>query len=392
MPKLEVFTPSDRGRVARVLDRGEPVVIPTDTLYGLCASALNSVAVERVYRLRQRDPRKPVIILIRNTTELRRFGVAVSAAQRHFLQSLWPNRISVALPCPSARRRYLHRGKRSLAFRIPNDPWLLGLLAKTGPLIAPSANLEGKPPAKTIREAQQVFGEAVRYLDAGPQLGGASALVRLTAAFDLEVIRPFESANTYYLMRHGEACSNIKEIASSYPEPFLNPLTPNGAQRVQHLVPNLDRCGIDLIVTSPLRRAAETARIIAKGVRQQRRKGTITLRFDHRLREIDFGTANGRPISRYISAMGSQAQKYGRRCPGGESLRQVKERMLSVIFHLERTERGRQILLISHGDPLCALNGAMRGLSERATAIRPGLNFHKAEYNRVLLFANETQS
>lgn len=389
MSPTKILTPLDRGRAARALKRAELVVLPTDTIYGLCASALAPAAVERVYQLRQRDRRKPVIVLIRNTLELRQFGVRLTLAQRRFLQTLWPNRISVVLPTPSRRYRYLHRGKNSLAFRIPNDPWLLGLLAHTGPLIAPSANFEAKPPAQTIREARQFFGEAVHYLDAGPERGTSSALIRLTPTFDLEVLRPFESANIYCLMRHGQARSNVDGIISSYPELFLNRLTPNGIERVQYLAPKLNHYGIDLIVSSPLRRAVETARLIAQSIRRQRH--SVNLHLDQRLREINFGRLNGKAVKRYDQLAASQQQRYRKSPPGGESLRQVKLRMLSVIFQLERTERGRRILLVSHGDPLWALNGAMRGLSEKTTAARPGLNFHQAEYNQVPFLADKTE-
>ena len=75
---------------------------------------------------------------------------------------------------------YLHRGTKTLAFRIPKAAWLRKLLQETGPLIAPSANFEGEPPALTIRAAKKYFGENVDfYADAGRLVSKPSTLIKI---------------------------------------------------------------------------------------------------------------------------------------------------------------------------------------------------------------------
>ena len=81
----------------------------------------------------------------------------------------------------AAKYKYLHRGTKSLAFRIPTSPELRKLLEKTGPLVAPSANWEGRKPASTIKEAQKFFGPNVEfYMDAGRVIGKSSTLIDFT--------------------------------------------------------------------------------------------------------------------------------------------------------------------------------------------------------------------
>lgn len=167
--------------VVTVLRRGGVGVIPTDTIYGIAGSAMQSKAVERIYRLRQRDKRKPFIILISSAVALRQFGIRLDKYRRSFLKEAWPGPVSVILPAPLKKYRYLHRGKNSLAFRVPAPPKLRTLLRKTGPLVVPSANPAGKTPAATIKEAQEYFGsEADFYVDAGRMAGKASTLIDLT--------------------------------------------------------------------------------------------------------------------------------------------------------------------------------------------------------------------
>lgn len=171
----------DLSAAAKELKRGGVCVIPTDTIYGLVARALDRSAVERLYEIKGRRPEKPFIILIASMRDLACFGVRPDKASRAFLEAAWPGAVSVIVRCPSKKWGYLHRNKKALAFRVPDDIPLRELLLKTGPLVAPSANPEGLPPAETVREAKAYFKTSVScYVTAGKRLKGEpSTLVRL---------------------------------------------------------------------------------------------------------------------------------------------------------------------------------------------------------------------
>ena len=165
--------------IVKILARGGIGVLPTDTLYGVVGSAFSEKAVARLYRIRERDPRKPFIILIGSQSDLKRFGVTVDAPTQNILSRVWPGKVSVILPCPLKKFSYLHRGTGTLAFRLPRSLRIRTFLEKTGPLVAPSANLSGMPPAQTLREARKYFGDRVDfYLGAGKRRSGpASTLI-----------------------------------------------------------------------------------------------------------------------------------------------------------------------------------------------------------------------
>jgi len=166
--------------IADYLVRGEVVVYPTDTLYGILAVAENREAVQRVYDLKKRNPSKPFIILISSIEELSRFGVSPNAWQKEQLKKYWPGTVSVILECRTDKMEYLHRGTNSLAFRLPDKNDLIELLKITGPLIAPSANPEGLEPARDTEEARKYFDKAVAcYVDQGERRGVSSTLVSL---------------------------------------------------------------------------------------------------------------------------------------------------------------------------------------------------------------------
>jgi len=178
--------------LVELLKTGGIAVIPTDTIYGIVASALNEASVEKIYSLRKRQPDKPMITLISSLSDLELFGVEVTEDQRELLEKLWPNKLSVILPCNNPKFAYLHRGTNSLAFRMPAKQDLLELLSKTGPLVAPSANTEGSPEAKTIDEAKAYFGDEVAvYLDQGALEAKSSTLINLSQG-KIQVLRQGE--------------------------------------------------------------------------------------------------------------------------------------------------------------------------------------------------------
>ena len=150
--------------IVGLLNNGAVGVLPTDTIYGVVASAHNSDAIKRVYTVKHRQD-KPGTIIAASSDQL----VALGIPRRYLraVEQFWPNPISVVIPL-GADHQDLHLGKGSIACRIPNKPVLLELLAQTGPLVTSSANLTGEQPATNLLEAQDYFGDEVDfYVDGG---------------------------------------------------------------------------------------------------------------------------------------------------------------------------------------------------------------------------------
>ncbi len=153
--------------IAKILKNGGVGVLATDTLYGLVASALDKTAVDKIYFFKKRNLKKPLIVLISKIDDLTLFSVNIKKYEKS-LKEFWPGKISIILPVKDSKFEYLHKGKKNIAFRIPDKKNLLELLKLTGPLVAPSANLEGESPARNISEAKKYFNDKLDfYLDEG---------------------------------------------------------------------------------------------------------------------------------------------------------------------------------------------------------------------------------
>ena len=171
------------------LAEGGMGILPTDTLYGLVTSALEPDSVERVYKIKQRDPSKPLIVLISDLEQVEQFGVILDDKLIEQLQSYWPGRYSIVLPIVDEQFEYLSRGTDTIAFHLPDNDELRELIRNVGPIVAPSANPEGYPPATTVDEAQKYFGSDVDfYVDGGTLDGKPSTLLSIENG-EVEVIR-----------------------------------------------------------------------------------------------------------------------------------------------------------------------------------------------------------
>jgi L-threonylcarbamoyladenylate synthase len=179
-----------RKSIAPILKLGGVGIVPTDTLYGIVGSALNKETVERIYDVRKRDLTKPMIILISSLADLKMFGIVLSLSQKKTLKNIWPGKVSVVMDCKHKKFEYLHRGKKTLAFRFPDDKEIINLLKKTGPLVAPSANLAGKEPATTYEQARKYFDEEVDfYVDFGKLKSKPSTLIAMNDNGVFEILR-----------------------------------------------------------------------------------------------------------------------------------------------------------------------------------------------------------
>lgn len=170
--------------IVESIKKGEILVLPTDTIYGIVCSALNKQSVERLYDVRKRNPNKPMIVLISSIKDLGIFNIKHKIPYKK-----WPRKTSIIFDVKSSDYEYLHRNKNSLAFRVPDNPSLVRLLKVTGPLVAPSANIEGRKPSETVEEAEGYFKDAVSmYIDVGRLKSKPSKIVYIKNG-SIEVVR-----------------------------------------------------------------------------------------------------------------------------------------------------------------------------------------------------------
>ena len=179
--------------IIKIIKQGAVVVKKTDTLYGIIASADIPEAVERIYQLKERSQEKPFIVLLSHMRDLKRFSPVLNSRMLRVLEEKWPGKTSIIIPLGDESRQkffYIHRGFGSIAFRIPQDKELRDFLSLTGPVVAPSANKEGFPPAKSIEEAFEYFGADISYFDEGVcENEKPSELISIDSFGNIEIIR-----------------------------------------------------------------------------------------------------------------------------------------------------------------------------------------------------------
>lgn len=170
-----------------MLQTGSIGVLPTDTVYGLVASALLPDAANRVLETKGR-PLKPGTLVAADVEQLAALGIKTRYLKA--VEQFWPGAICVVLPM-GPELTYLHSGAFGLPVRIPDHPELLKLLKQSGPLITTSANLPDQPPATNLDEARAYFGDSVDFYVDGGDLSNhmPSTIIRIVDDA-VEVLRP----------------------------------------------------------------------------------------------------------------------------------------------------------------------------------------------------------
>ena len=149
--------------------------------------------------------------------------------------------------------------------------------------------------------------------------------------------------NTYYVMRHGEAKSNVEGIMDRGTD-TENHLTEKGKEQVRNAADALKDAHIDIIISSPVLRGKETAEIVANTI-------GCSVIFDDRLKENDMGIYDGKTREEYFASFETSFVTYDTRPLGGETHREMMNRTMAAITDFEKTYEGKTILLVTHGGP-----------------------------------------
>ncbi len=180
---------SDEGRTAGArlaadaVQRGEVVVLPTDTVYGVGADAFDPAAVARVLAAKGRGRSMPPPVLVPGVRTLDGLATDLTADARELVAAFWPGPLTLVCRAQPSLQWDLGDTGGTVALRMPLNRTALALLELTGPLAVTSANSTGSPPATTCDEALDQLGEAVSvYLDGGPSGATlASTIVDVTS-------------------------------------------------------------------------------------------------------------------------------------------------------------------------------------------------------------------
>ncbi|MGO4678934.1 L-threonylcarbamoyladenylate synthase [Microbacterium sp. 2MCAF23] len=194
----QILTGMRQARLA--IGRGELVVLPTDTVYGVGADAFSPAAVQRLLDAKGRGRQQPPPVLVGSTATLAALVETVPEPVQRLVDEFWPGGLTIVLPAQQSLVWDLGETHGTVAVRMPDHRVALALLEETGPLAVSSANLTGEPAAVEVDQAKDMLGDSIEvYLDAGPATRGvASTIVDATS-----LVRPGGEDPKVRVLREG---------------------------------------------------------------------------------------------------------------------------------------------------------------------------------------------
>jgi L-threonylcarbamoyladenylate synthase len=166
-------------KASEILKRGELVAIPTETVYGLAANALDPNAVAKIYEAKERPSFNPLIVHVASIKEAKKYVKEFPEIAEQIAEAFWPGSISLLLPKHSIIPDLTTAGLPNVVIRIPNHPLTLELLKSLDfPLAAPSANISNTVSPTTAEHVQLGLGSKIEYiLDGGKSAIGLESTI-----------------------------------------------------------------------------------------------------------------------------------------------------------------------------------------------------------------------
>lgn len=142
------------------IKKGEVIICPTDTVYGLVCDARNEVTVKKLFKIKKRMTKKPIPIFIKDIKEAKRLAF-INKNQEKFLKEIWPGKVTVVLKKKNNLPKTLFGRRKTIGLRIPKYKLVNVLLEKLNhPLTGTSANISGKPASTKIKKVLRQFNTA----------------------------------------------------------------------------------------------------------------------------------------------------------------------------------------------------------------------------------------
>ncbi|MDV5977791.1 UNVERIFIED_CONTAM: threonylcarbamoyl-AMP synthase [Streptococcus canis] len=164
-------------RLISIIEAGDALVLPTETVYGLFAKALDEKAVNAVYDLKQRPRDKAMNLNVADFNSILAFSKEQPGYLKKLYQAFLPGPLTIILKANDRVPYWINSGLPTVGFRLPSHPITAALIQKTGPLIGPSANLSGKASGRVFDRIMRDFDfKVIGYAD-DPFLTGRDSTI-----------------------------------------------------------------------------------------------------------------------------------------------------------------------------------------------------------------------
>ena len=187
--RLSSFAENELTDCTAALGRGELIVFPTETVYGLGVDINNDPALERLLKVKKRPTTMPIAVAVANLAQARQV-VEVPELAVKIVENCLPKPITMLLPVKKGVSNVLPGGSELIGLRFPDNPVTAMIIDRFGPITATSANLHGTPSPATIAPALEQFGDQVEiYIDTGRCRFGQPSTVVDISSETIKIIR-----------------------------------------------------------------------------------------------------------------------------------------------------------------------------------------------------------
>lgn len=204
---------------AEILKGGGVVAFPTETVYGLGASAWNPVAISKVFELKGRPADNPLIVHISSYAMLLQFAAEIPIDARMLMQKLWPGPLTLVFEKRKQVLDSISAGLQSVAIRMPDHALALRLIDAVGPLVAPSANKSGRPSPTNVSHIREDFDTDLPILDGGSCIVGLESTVVDVRTRPFRILRPGFISPKLIMEKTGIFVEDFSEFAGVVAKP-----------------------------------------------------------------------------------------------------------------------------------------------------------------------------
>jgi L-threonylcarbamoyladenylate synthase len=170
--------------------RGDLVVLPTDTVYGLGTDAFSQKGPQKLLAAKGRDRNMPIPVLVGHVKALDGLAQRVDGVTKALAEAFWPGALTIVVKAQPTLRWDLGETNQTVALRMPLNPIAIELLNAVGPMAVSSANKTGQPAATNVDEAIAQLGEDITiYLDGGQTPGNIASTIVDVSSGEIKLLR-----------------------------------------------------------------------------------------------------------------------------------------------------------------------------------------------------------